>query len=151
MLKFSNHLKFVICGLIGGTFHCIKFCFGEMPEKIKNHVVTLENYQCYQKATSGSAGYDLFVRVLTETYLTVSKKLVSKIHSRSTLLICSIETEAGVVDSHYRGNIKFVLHNLSNKKVKFRIGDKIALVIFGKNAVPILEDVEEFCDTTERV
>ena len=105
----------------------------------------------YQKATSGSPGYDLFVRVLTETCLTVSKKLVAKIRSRSTLLIRSIEREAGVVDSHYRGNIKFVLHNLSNKKVKFRIGDKIALVIFGKNAVPILEDVEEFCDTTERV
>ena len=36
------------------NFRSIKFCFEEMPEKIKNHVVTLENY--FKKITK----YDSF-------------------------------------------------------------------------------------------
>lgn len=71
---------------------------------------------------------------------------VAKIYPRSSLLIRSIETGAGAVDSDYRRTIKVVLHNLSNKQVEFNIGDIIAQVIFEKIALPILDEVNKFSD-----
>ena len=97
-----------------------------------------------EKASSHSAGYDLFsaMNIVIEPHSTLSvatdigfsflKKLVAKIRPRSSLSMRSIKTETGVVNSNYRGNISVVLDNLSNKRIEFSVGDRIAQVIFEK-------------------
>ena len=97
-----------------------------------------------QKATIGSACYDLFAAKsvvlqanatrLVETNLGFSfpKTYVAKIFPRSILSLRLIHVGGGIVDADYRGNIRVILTNLSNSRVEFNAGDRIAQVLFQK-------------------
>ena len=108
-----------------------------------------------KRATLWSAGYDLSsaekVTIGSRCTATVSAdigmkfgcKLVGKICSRSSLSARSIEVGAGLVNS---GIIYVVLHNLLCEEVTF----KIAQIVFEKMSLPILTEVFDFIDQTER-
>ena len=38
----------------------------------------------------------------------------------------------GILDSDHRGNVRVTLHNLSNNRTDFDVGDRIAQVLFQK-------------------
>lgn len=88
------------------------------------------------------------VSVETDIGLCFSKKRVAKIHPRSSLLISSIKTGAGVADliTEEMSRSFCIIYPIN----KLNLGDRITQVIFEKIALPILEEVKEFSDTTER-
>lgn len=97
-----------------------------------------------QKATIGSAFYDLFVAksvvldpnvsrlVETDLDFWFPEKCMTKIFPRFSLSLRSIHVGGGIVDADYRGNIRVILTNLSNSRVEFNAGDRIAQVLFQK-------------------
>jgi dUTP pyrophosphatase len=60
-----------------------------------------------------------------------------------------IKTMAGVIDSGYRGEIKIVVHNLSNKPYTFKKGTKVAQMLIQPVEQKQILEVEEL-DETER-
>ena len=95
-----------------------------------------------EKTTEGSAGYDLYaadtVTILPQTAQTISFDLsfaipagiFGKIMPRSSVLVDHLVTvDGGVIDSDFRGIVKAILVDLSNKNFTFRVGDKIVQVI----------------------
>jgi len=91
-----------------------------------------------QRATSGSAGYDLFSNedcvlepwstqvIGTGIYPTFDDYVYGKIWPRSGLAAkFGIDTGAGVIDSDYRNEIRVVLFS-RNQKITISKGDKIA-------------------------
>lgn len=100
------------------------------------------------KGTDGSAGFDLYSAVdkwissnsqeLIDTNISISipKGYVGFIKDRSGFAYKKrIVTNAGVIDSDYRGEVKVLLSNESNKAFKVNIGDRVAQIVF----LPILE------------
>ena len=116
-----------------------------------------------QKAVIGSACYDLFPAksavlvpnatrsVETDLGFCFPKKYVAKIFPRSILSLQSIHVGGRIVDVDYSGNIRVIFTNLSNNRVEFNDGDRIAQVVFQKKKDIIFEEVLSFDDhTTER-
>lgn len=66
---------------------------------------------------------------------------------RSSLAIKGLRLGGGVIDSSYRGEIKGVLTNLSNRAIDINHGDKIFQIIIQpcEHAAPV--EVEEFSDS----
>lgn len=58
-----------------------------------------------------------------------------------------IKTMGGVIDSSYRGEIKIILTNLSNKAYIINKGDKVAQMLIQKVEVSEIEEVQELDDT----
>lgn len=58
-----------------------------------------------------------------------------------------IKTMGGVIDSTYRGEIKIILKNLSDKEYAIKKGDKIAQMLIQKVEAPVIEEVGELDDT----
>ena len=57
----------------------------------------------------------------------------------------------GIIDSDYKGNVRLILHNFSNKRVEFNTGDRIAQILFEKKESPKFVEVSNFDDfVTER-
>ena len=95
------------------------------------------------KATSGSAGYDLF-SIGTYTIPPGSRQLIAtgialqfpsflygRIAPRSGLSFRhSLDIGAGVIDSDFTGEIKVLLINNGREVYKVDIGDKVAQIIF---------------------
>lgn len=54
-----------------------------------------------------------------------------------------LTTMAGVIDSGYRGEVKVLLINLSDKEYKIDIGDKIAQILIQKIEHPEFEEAQE--------
>lgn len=114
------------------------------------------------KATSGSAGYDLFSaadvvipphsRALIPTDLSFQfpRGVYGRIAPRSGLAVkFFIDVGAGVVDSDYRGIVSVLLFNFSEHNFNVRRGDRIAQMILERHLTPDLE--ERFAlDQTER-
>ena len=102
------------------------------------------------KATTGSAGYDLFScenvtllphsRMLVSTGIKIQVKndCYARIAPRSGLAVKGIDIGAGVVDSDYRGEVKVLMIN--NKDLTYNVnkGDRIAQLILER----IYNDVE---------
>ena len=95
-----------------------------------------------EKATEESAGYDLYaadtITILLNTAKTIPLDLIFAIPSgffgqifpRSSLLVNHLVTvDGGVIDSDFRGIVKAILVNQSNKTFTVRIGDRIAQLI----------------------
>lgn len=119
--------------------------------------------RCPQHSTDGFAGYDLFSaeNIVLEPYsmqcietdigLCFSKRFFAKFYSRSGISSCSTETGAGVIDQDFRGNVKVVLYNLSDRQVEFQTGDRIAQVAFQKVQCQPFSEVSDFNNSvTER-
>ena len=103
-----------------------------MKVKIKGF---LSRSRISQKATIGSACYDLFaaksvvlepnttISVKTDLGFCFSKKCVAKIFPRSSLSLRSIHVGGGIVDADYTVNMRVTLTNRSNNRVEFNTGD----------------------------
>ena len=98
-------------------------------------------------ARDGDAGADLIsdetVRVgagqreivCTGTYLELPKNVVALVHPRSGLALkngITVLNAPGTIDSGYRGEIKVILFNTSNKDFVIKPGDRIAQLVFQK-------------------
>ena len=80
----------------------------------------------------------------------IDRKLVGKICLRSSLSMKQIEAGAGAIHSGYRGIIYVVLHNISDKLVTFNVGDKTTQLLFEKVSLPVLVEVLDFDDITDK-
>lgn len=98
-------------------------------------------------ARDGDAGADLVadetvrvgagqrVIVSTGTYFELPKGLVALVHPRSGLALkygITVLNAPGTIDSGYRGEVKVILYNTSNKDFVVKPGDRIAQVVFQK-------------------
>ena len=102
-----------------------------------------------QKPIIGFLCYDLFAAkylvleanasrsVEADLGFCFSKYYVAKIFPRSSLSLKSIH--GGIADADYRGNTRVILINLSNNRVEFNTGDRIAQVIFQKKKMLFLK------------
>lgn len=102
------------------------------------------------KGTTGAAGYDLFAvdehviafgtRILipTDIVMAIPEGYVGILKSRSSMAVKYMDTEAGVIDSDYRGNVKVLIHNHGEHNYIVHKKDKIAqlLVIPAPNFEP---------------
>jgi dUTP pyrophosphatase len=112
------------------------------------------------RATSGSAGYDLYAytsgeikartRSIVDTKITmfIPKNHCGLIWPRSGLSAKhGIETGAGVIDSDYTGEIKVILHNHSDVVFKYESGMRIAQILIQKVATPELKEIDSSFNT----
>ena len=108
-----------------------------------------------RRATSGSAGYDLFsvqnfelaarARVVIATGITISipQDCYARIAPRSSLAGKGIDVLAGVVDSDYRGELKVVLINHGELPFTIQSGDCIAQLILEKiHILPVFDIID---------
>ena len=114
-----------------------------------------------QKATIGSACYDLFTArcvtlepnatrsIETDLGFFSSKKYMARIYPRSCLSLQSIFLGGGEVDADYRGNVLVILTNLSDRTKEIETGDRIAQVLFVSKKEVEFEEVATF-DETDR-
>ena len=109
----------------------------------------------------GDAGYDLFStgnyvvepqqRALVETglHLEIPPGYVGLVKDRSSVASAGVHTLAGVIDSAYRGELKVLVVNLSERSYLISSGQKIAQLL----VVPVYTEaveVREFAGRTLR-
>jgi dUTP pyrophosphatase len=130
------------------------------------HVEIVKCNELAQVPTRGSndaAGSDLYSTEQT-TILPGQRKLIGtglkmqipkdvygRIAPRSGLAYKhGIDTLAGVIDPDYRGEVKVLLLNTSDKEFEIVIGDRIAQLIFERFATPQFQETETFSENTNR-
>lgn len=137
-----------------------------MPrKKPKIEIKLLNNNAVMPSAAEGTpAGLDLYSAqdatiagrgtkvIQTGVALAIEEGYWGKIYERSGMSVrTSLGIKAGVIDSDYRGEIKIVLYNYNDFPEKIQKGDKIAQIIFHRQEIIKLEEVEEFTNPdTER-
>ena len=84
--------------------------------------------------------------VETDPGFCFSKKYMTRIYPRSSLSLKLILIGGGVVDSDYRGNVRVIMTNLSDRAIEFETGDRIAQVIFIKKEGVEFEEFSNFDD-----
>jgi dUTP pyrophosphatase len=131
-----------------------------------------EHARLPQRSSSGAAGYDIYAA--EQCFITPgSKKVIStgisielpqcpfpghiycmKLMSRSGLSVKqSIEVGAGLIDRDYRGEIKVVLRNHSQRQdvpynvLEVNIGDRIAQGVIIPVAIPTVVEVKELTNS----
>lgn len=107
-----------------------------------------DNAKTPQYATEGAAGMDLHacermfifpgetLIVPTGISLEIPTGYEGQIRSRSGLAAkegVAVLNAPGTIDSDYRGEIKVILHNHSNKVKLIDIGERIAQIVFAKH------------------
>lgn len=115
-----------------------------------------------QRATRGSAGYDLCsaidtavepggrLAIPTELSVELTEGHYGRVAPRSGLAMKKgINVGAGVLDSDYRGKIAVILFNHSDELFSIKTGDRIAQLIIECIITPKVEEVEEL-GSTER-
>ena len=107
--------------------------------------------------------------VKTDVAIQVPEGYVGKIEDRSSLASKGLRTGGGVVDSGYAGEVKIVIHNLTNSDspnganfnkpfvidhVEFgyyiKAGDKIAQLLLYKVETPAVEEVKELWNSERK-
>jgi dUTP pyrophosphatase len=109
-----------------------------------------------QRATEGSAGYDLFstseqcvpargkAMISTGIGFTVPHGTYGRLAPRSGLAWKnSIDVGAGIIDADYTLEVKVILFNHSDIDYHISSGDRIAQLILEKNATPPVVEVTE--------
>ena len=131
---------------------------------MKIQVVNKSNYKLPVYKTKGSSGVDLqanidipielkpFDRVLVPTglFLSIPAGYEGQIRGRSGLALkygVSLANGIGTIDSDYRGEIKVILINISNKTYTINAGDRIAQLVICKYEKIDFEEVENLEDT----
>jgi dUTP pyrophosphatase len=117
-----------------------------------------------KKALPGDAGYDVFTNeqvalqpgerklIGTGIKIAVPQGYEAQVRPKSGLAInygITVLNTPGTIDPNYRGELKVILINLSDKEVKIEKGQKIAQIIFNKVETPEIIEVDEL-DETER-
>lgn len=110
--------------------------------------------------TLGAAGFDLcsieeYSIKPGETYMfktgismEIPSGYVGLLWDRSGLGSKGIHRYAGVVDDDYRGEVRVVLHNSTQKNRDVKKGDKIVQMLIQKVEKVTIENVEELSDTS---
>jgi len=111
----------------------------------------------------GDAGFDLYSneqatlkpmeRKLIGTGISIAfeKGYEAQVRPKSGLAInhgLTLLNTPGTIDSGYRGEVKVIMANLSDKEYKIEKGKKICQVVFNKIEEPELEEVEELEDSS---
>ena len=112
------------------------------------------------KATEGSAGYDLYafedVVVCSSSVVCVSTGIAMEIQPgyfgrilpRSGLVVNNfITTDAGVIDSDYRGIVHVCVKNVFSEHYHIKKGDRIAQIVFLKCESADLIEVQKLSDS----
>ena len=112
------------------------------------------------RATSGSAGFDLFTAesgtvpkrsnrlFKTDISIELPNNVYGRIAARSGLAIRrQIDVGAGVIDSDFRGNIGIILFNHSDCDFDVKTGDKIAQLIIERICIPEMIEVKDLDET----
>jgi len=121
-----------------------------------------ENAKPPFRATSGSAGYDLYspheqpITILPRTRRLIDLEIsiaipigyYGRIAPRSSLSLKGIDVAGGVIDSDYRGHLGVILINNSDQEFIVKQGDRIAQLIIEKICTPEVIVVEELTETT---
>ena len=113
-----------------------------------------------RRATSGSAGYDLFssdgvtigpgdlVCVPTGISIRVPPGTYGRIAPRSGITVKhNVHVGAGVIDEDYTGEIKVVLCNNGRNPVEFGASERIAQLILEKIEIAEVIEVQELSKT----
>lgn len=77
----------------------------------------------------------------------IEEGYVGLIWDKSSIGAKSIKTLGGVIDAGYRGDIKIMIHNLSDEAYTFSHGHKVAQMIIQKVEFPDIEEVTELSDS----
>lgn len=114
-----------------------------------------------QRGSSGAAGYDLFtpdsikikpgelVVVSLGISIAIPNDTVARILPRSSLAANRrVTTDAGVIDSDYRGEVKVVLKNESDDIQEFQRHDRIAQMLIIPINTPNVVECQELDDTS---
>eukprot|EP00435_Cladocopium_sp_Y103_P005472 s1608_g1.t2 len=127
----------------------------ELKVKLLDEAATLP-----ARGTTGSAGLDLCSTrdyqiapgehqlIRTGLAMELPRGTYGRLASRSGLATCGIEVSAGVIDRDYRGEIKVLLRNVSNRDFWVRQGDRIAQLIVEKVMEVNIQQVESLSETT---
>lgn len=117
-----------------------------------------------QYGRAGDAGADLIANediripaygralVATGTAVAIPDGYVGLIHPRSGLAAkegITVLNTPGTIDSGYRGEIKVILYNSTDRGYWVKTGDRIAQLVIQEFVTAKFEEVEEL-DTTER-
>jgi dUTP pyrophosphatase len=113
-----------------------------------------------ERKTSGAAGYDIFASqdywllagtrgiVSTGIALEIPQGYYGQLASRSGLALdAGVVVLGGVIDSDYRGEIKVILLNSSEKNMAITCGDRIAQLIIHSYIAPTLLISDTLTDT----
>ncbi len=124
-----------------------------------------ENAVIPKRATSGSAGMDLYAcidapivmnpgdRVMVPTGIAIALpdcNQVALIFARSGLAVkkgINLSNSVGVIDSDYRGEIQVGLINQSREAYTLEAGERIAQLVVMPVCLPEVEEVTELDDT----
>ena len=74
---------------------------------------------------------------------------MARIYLRSDISLQSIFLGGGVVDTDYRGNVRVILTNLSDRTNEIETGDRIAQVLFVTKEEVEFEEVATFDEIGE--
>ena len=111
------------------------------------------------KKYEGDAGYDLYSiedktlppRTVTEVQTGVAIELpkgyYAEIHSRSGLRRKGVFPPVGVIDEGYRGDLRVILYNFTDKEYHVKKGDKIAQLIIKPRIEVDFIQVEELSES----
>ena len=120
-----------------------------------------EHARLPERKSAGAAGYDLYSAerkcikagrrdmVHTHIALKIPDGHYGRVAPRSSLALKSIDVEAGVIDSDYRGEVCIVLSNSSKEDFHVDAGDRIAQLILEKCSFARVVSVESL-DGTKR-
>ncbi len=113
-----------------------------------------------EPATKHSAGVDLRAAIHGEIELAPGQRAAiptgfalaipagyeGQVRSRSGLALESgvvLPNAPGTIDADYRGEVHVILHNTSDRAVRFGRGDRIAQLVISPVAEPVFEEVEQ--------
>jgi len=114
------------------------------------------------RATAGSAGYDLCAAeevvirarqsglVGTGVALEIPTGVEAQVRPRSGLAArhgIGVLNSPGTIDSDYRGEVRVVLFNFSDRDFTVRPGDRIAQIVFGRTLEVEFVEAAELTDT----
>jgi dUTP pyrophosphatase len=120
----------------------------------------LPNAKQPKAMTSGAAGLDMYAAAIEETATTViyDTGIAIQLHANTAGLLLPrsstyksgqiLSNSCGLVDSDYRGTIKFIYYKIPGS-TKFEVGDRIGQLLIIKHEAPWLVESAEL-DSTER-
>jgi len=123
-----------------------------------------EEVKLPKKALPADAGYDVFANeqvvlqpgerklIGTGLKIAIPNGYEAQVRPKSGLAInygITVLNTPGTIDPNYRGELKVILINLSDREVRIEKGQKIAQIIFNKVETPEIVEVDEL-DETER-
>ncbi len=114
------------------------------------------------RATSGSAGYDLYsagdhtvlphstTKIATDLAICPPSETYCQVLSRSGLLTKhGLETKAGTIDRDYNGNVIIILRNTSDTAYHIKKGDLVAQLIVYRIVHPAVQSTNALPDTDQ--